>query len=78
MSRKTLRFGQLAIQIDENGVKEEIVNLSEQKRQSKKVKNIIDKKLDVENAEYKKIPWETNFIRISGEDVKIYKLNWDS
>jgi hypothetical protein len=39
----TLRFGQLAIQIDEaNNVVEEKVNLSQQKREKKMVSNIID------------------------------------
>jgi len=39
----TLRFGQLAIQIDEaNNVIEEKVNLSQQKREKKIVSNIIE------------------------------------
>jgi hypothetical protein len=42
-SSSTLRFGQIAIAIDEDGsVEEKVVNLSQQKRDMKKVDNIVE------------------------------------
>lgn len=54
------------------------MNLSEQKRESKKVKNIVDLKLEPEESGALKFKWGVERISINSETVKVYKLNWDS
>ena len=69
----TLRFGQLAISIDEasNSV-EEKVNLSEQKREKRRVSTIIDIQPATNQTPTMKLPWVTSNIKIFGSQVRVY------
>lgn len=75
-SASTLRFGQLAIQIDEaNNVVEEKVNLSQEKREKKMISNIIEINPDLNKTQGTyKIDWQTRTAKIFGKKTKIYEL----
>lgn len=75
-SASTLRFGQLAIQIDEaNNVVEEKVNLSQEKREKKVVSNIVEVAPAVNKAPGTyKIGWATKIVKIFGNKTKVYSL----
>jgi hypothetical protein len=71
-----LRFGQLAIQIDEAcNIQEETVNLSQEKREKKMVSNIVDVTAEGNKSQGTyKIGWKTKMVKIFGKKVNTYSL----
>ena len=74
-SSSTLKFGQVAISIDEaQNIVEEKVNLSQQKRAAKKVDNIIELNPKPNpKPDYRRIDWEVSKIKIWNDRVILYE-----
>ena len=75
LSGSTLRFGQLAIQIDEaDNVGVQKVNLSQQKREDKKNVKVIEINPKPVQPAYNGIMWIREVVQLFGGKVVIYKL----